>query len=123
MYLLHARQLRAKLPPRHGLRLLSLERLEKMNRWAVNLAFPFLTAGVLVGAALLLQDRDAVRNWLDPKVLGSVVLWLLFLVLLYLRYGVHVQGRRLALLTIVAFALMLVTFAAPAHHFAQGGRP
>jgi hypothetical protein len=36
--------------------------------------------------------------------------------LLYLRYGVHLQGRRLALLTIAAFALMLFTLTS-AHSF------
>ena len=45
MYLVQAQRLRAKIPPGEGMRLLSLERLEAMNRHAINLAFPLLTAG------------------------------------------------------------------------------
>ena len=52
MYLVQAHRLRAKHFPGKGLRLLSLERLEAMNRRAINLAFPLLTAGLLVGLFL-----------------------------------------------------------------------
>src|SRR5262249_23162649 len=52
MYLIHARRLRAKTLPGTGPKFLSLERLEEMNRRAIVLAFPLLTAGVLVGLAL-----------------------------------------------------------------------
>src|SRR5262249_49274016 len=111
MYLLQARQLRAKVPPGRGLKLFSLERLEQMNRRAINLAFPLLTAGVLVGAVLLAQHPEQVEGWLDPKVISTGVLWLVFALLLYLRYGVHLRGSQLAVLTIVTFALLLVTLA------------
>src|SRR5262249_44831018 len=57
MYLFQSYRLKAKLPPGKGLQLLSLERLEAMNRRAITLAFPLLTAGVLLGAALMTQQR------------------------------------------------------------------
>ena len=78
---------------------------------------------VLVGAVLLVQDHEPFRGWLDPKVIGALLLWLLFVLLLYLRYGVHVRGRGLALLTILAFALLLLTLASPAHYFLPGTPP
>jgi ABC-type transport system involved in cytochrome c biogenesis permease subunit len=111
MYLIQARRLRAKVPPGKGLRLLSLERLEEMNRRAINLAFPLLTGGVLIGVFLMLQPADQALGWTDPRVLGGMVLWVVFALLLYLRYGVHLRGRRLAQLTIVAFALLLFALA------------
>jgi ABC-type transport system involved in cytochrome c biogenesis permease subunit len=120
MYLIQARRLRKKLNPLGGIRLLSLERLEVINRTAVNLAFPMLTVGLLLGAVLLRQYHDLPGKWLSPKVLGTVGLWLVFLVLLYLRYGVHVSGRRLAWLTLLAFTLMLLVLVA-AHPFAAAG--
>lgn len=120
MYLIQARRLRKKLNPLGGIRLLSLERLEVINRTAVNLAFPMLTVGLLLGAVLLRQYHDLPSKWLSPKVLGTVGLWLVFLVLLYLRYGVHVSGRRLAWLTLLAFTLMLLVLVA-AHPFAAAG--
>lgn len=123
MYLVQAHRLKAKTLPGQGLRMLSLERLEEMNRRGIILAFPLLTAGVLVGAAMMAQAPEALKGWSDPKVVGAVILWALFVLVLYLRYGLHLRGRRLAFLTIVAFALMIVTLATPSHHFLQGGGP
>jgi ABC-type transport system involved in cytochrome c biogenesis permease subunit len=120
MYLVHARRLKAKVLPGKGLKLLSLERLEEMNRRAVVWAFPLLTAGVVVGMALLAQSANPVRSWADPRVLAAVALWLVFAVLLYVRYSLHVRGRRVAILTIVAFVLLLVTLAVP-HTLGGGG--
>lgn len=117
MYLLQARRLRNKVNPGRVVPLLSLERLETMNRRAVNLAFPLLTAGLLVGTVLAPAPSD---NWLSLKILSTAGLWVVFLVLLYLRYAVHVPPRRLALLSIAAFVLMLVALVT-AHPFAVGG--
>ncbi len=120
MYLIQARRLRKKLNPLGGMKMLSLERLEAMNRRAVNAAFPLLTLGLLLGAVLLKQYHDFADNWFSVKVLGTAGLWVIFVVLLYLRYAAHVPGRRLAILTIVAFVLVLLVLAS-AHPFAQGG--
>jgi len=117
MYLVQARRLQKKRNPLGGLRLLSLERLETMNRRAINWAFPFLTAGVLLGAIRLPAAGWTATTWTDPKVLSTVGLWVVAIVLLYLRYGAHLPPRRLALLTIGTFGLMLVTLVA-SHPFA-----
>jgi ABC-type transport system involved in cytochrome c biogenesis permease subunit len=122
MYLVHARRLKSKMLPGKGLKFLSLERLEEMNRRAIVLAFPLLTAGVVVGLALLAQASRPVQGWTDPRLLFTVVLWLVFAILLYLRYTLHVRGRRVAILTIVAFVLLVVTFVVP-HTLSGGGGP
>jgi ABC-type transport system involved in cytochrome c biogenesis permease subunit len=122
MYLIQAHRLRAKVPPRQGLQLLSLERLEEMNRRAITLAFPLLTVGVLIGMAQMVQHAGDVKSWLDPKVLGAAGLWLVFALLLYLRLGAHLRGRNMALLTIVAFVLLVFTLGAT-HTVVQGGNP
>lgn len=121
MYLIQAARLKKKANPRGGMKMLSLERLEAMNRRALNLTFPLLTLGLLLGAVLLKQYHGLAENWFSVKILGTVGLWLVFLVLLYARYAVHVPGRRLARLTIVAFGLLVVVLAA-AHPFAGGGK-
>ena len=119
MYLVQARRLRNKVNPSRGVPLLSLERLETMNRRAINAAFPLLTAGLLVGTLLLRHEHGAAENWLSLKVLSTAGLWVVFLVLLYARYAAHVPGRRLAGLSIVAFALLLVALVA-SHPFVPG---
>jgi ABC-type transport system involved in cytochrome c biogenesis permease subunit len=117
MYLIQARRLRTKTPPGQGLRLLSLERLEAMNRRAITLAFPLLTAGMIAGVVLMVNS-DLV-GWTDPRVLGTLVLWGAFVLLLYLRYGRHVPGRQVALMTIAAFLLLLCCVAI-SHPLAPG---
>jgi ABC-type transport system involved in cytochrome c biogenesis permease subunit len=119
MYLIQAHRLRAKAVPGHGLRLLSLERLEAMNRRAINLAFPLLTAGLILGALIVFQDRLP-GWWADRRVLGAFVLWAAFAVLLYLRYGYHLRGRQVALGTILTFVLLLCCLVL-AHPVGQGG--
>jgi ABC-type transport system involved in cytochrome c biogenesis permease subunit len=110
MYLFQARRLRAKVPPGKGLRLLSLERLEEMNRRAIMLAFPLLTLGVLLGAALMTRVADSLA-WSDPRVVSTGVLWLVLVVLVPVRYGRHLRGRQVAFGTIAAFALLIVCLA------------
>ena len=122
MYLVQARRLKAKTAPGGGFRLLSLERLAQMNRRAITWAFPLLTAGLLVGVIRLAQYEGPSPGWTSPRVLTTGGLWLVFLVLLYLRYFAHTSNRRLAIVTIAAFGLMLVTLAT-AHPVVTEGPP
>lgn len=125
MYLVQAGRLKAKRNPLGGVKLLSLERLEAMNRHAVNVAFPLLSLGLLLGVVLLRHGEDLAANLFAVKILGTLGLWAVFGVLTYLRYGANVSGRRLALGTIVAFALLVLVLAST-HPFAVNavaGRP
>jgi ABC-type transport system involved in cytochrome c biogenesis permease subunit len=122
MYLVQARRLRSKSLPGWGLRMLSLERLETMNRRAIGLAFPFLTAGLLVGTARMLDGDTRLAGWTDVRILSTIAVWLIFALLLPLRYGFHLRGRPAALFTIAAFFLLLLTLVS-AHAPAAGGPP
>jgi len=120
MYLVQSRRVKNKVNPTRVVPLLSLERLETMNRRAVNVAFPLLTAGLLVGTLLLRTEHDAKENWLSVKVLSTAGLWVVFLLLMYLRYATSVPARRLAALSIIAFGLLLIALVA-SHPFLAGG--
>jgi ABC-type transport system involved in cytochrome c biogenesis permease subunit len=122
MYLVQARRLKEKALPGQGLRLLSLERLEEMNRRAITWAFPLLTAGLLIGMVQMWYGGGRLHEWTDPRILTTIILWLVFAIVLYLRYGYHLRGRRVALLTIMAFALLLLTLVTQ-HSFTAGGVP
>jgi hypothetical protein len=118
MYLVQSRRLRTKsIKSLSGVSLLSLERLEGMNRRAVNVATPLLTAGLVLGGVLLGNAPQRPQDWLSLKILGTALLWVACLVLVYLRYAGG-PGRRLAWLTILAFTLMLAVLAA-VHPFAE----
>lgn len=118
MYLVQARRIKNRVNPSRVTPLLSLERLERMNRHAVNWSFPLLTAGLLVGTLLL--RTESAENLLSVKVLSTAGLWVVFLVLLYLRYATSVPARRLAALSIIAFGLLLIALVA-SHPFLAGG--
>jgi ABC-type uncharacterized transport system permease subunit len=120
MYLVQLRRLQAKLPPSQGLLLFNLERLELMNRRAILGSFPLLTVGLLIG--IILQFSKGVEDWLSLRVLSVAGLWIVFAILLYLRYRVHVRGRQLALWTMFAFVILVLALVS-SHDFNQGGVP
>jgi ABC-type uncharacterized transport system permease subunit len=122
MYLVQLRRVQAKLPPNQGMPLLNLERLELMNRRAILWSFPLLTAGLLAGFALQLANGTLTQDWTSVRILSVVGLWLVFAILLYLRYRAHVRGRQLALWTMFAFAILMLALVSP-HSFVQGGGP
>jgi ABC-type transport system involved in cytochrome c biogenesis permease subunit len=124
MYLVQVRRLRAKLPPGQGMKMLSLERLEAMNRKAILWSFPLLSAGLIVGALLQWQQGNFLVAWDSPKIASALGLWGVFAILLYLRYGAHARGRQVALLTLLAFAIMIYALLSPVHPFLHpGGEP
>lgn len=123
MYLVQAHRLKTKSAPLQGPRLFSLERLEMMNRRAILLSFPLLTAGLLVGVALQFRSGVVVDGWTSPKIVSAVGLWVVFAILLYLRYGAHAAGRLVAWLTMLAYGVMLVVLLTPVHPFIDGGAP
>lgn len=108
MYLIQANRLRKKMNPLSSFKMLSLERLEAMNRRSIMVAAPLLTLGLLLGIFLL----QAPESSFTLKLLGTIGLWLVCILLLYLRTATHVPARKLAFLTIGAFVLMLLAFAA-----------
>lgn len=122
MYFVQLWRLRSKTLPNQGIKLLSLERLELMNRRAILWAFPMLTLGLIVGVAMRVQHGGDPEGWTSPKIVSALGLWLVFAILLYLRYGAHVRGQRVAAMTIIAFVVLLV--ALNSHHpFVGEGTP
>ncbi len=114
MYFVQTYRLRNKVMPNAGIKLLNLERLESMNRRAILWSFPLLSAGLLVGVLLLIRTDSGTVQF--SKIVSTLALWVVFAVLLYLRYGVHVRGRQMALWTVFAFVIMLLAF-----WFSHGG--
>ena len=129
MYLAQADRLKRKRPLRLAITLPSLEQSERWNRAAITLAFALLTSGLAIGIALNAasrRDGSPVLNWSDPKVVSALVLWVVFAALLHVRYQPEWRGKRVMLLTVLAFAFMLFTLLGvdlllpTAHGVAQG---
>jgi cytochrome c-type biogenesis protein CcsB len=108
IYLHEESQLKAK--RRTGLvrRLPSLETLDDLNYRVVTWGFALLTLGIVSGSLLAKATWGAFWSW-EPKQVLSVIAWLLYAVLLQTR-SIGWRGRRAARLTIVGFAVLIISF-------------
>ena len=120
MYLVQQRQLKVKMGGALLERLPSLEVLDRISARAVLWGFPLLTIGILFGLVWLRTQHlllgAPLRDW---KVLGGMATWVVYAVLLHLRLGAKLHGKRIAAFTVVSFLLVIATFAGG---FLVGGR-
>jgi ABC-type uncharacterized transport system permease subunit len=110
MYLLMERQVKGK---RFGLlfsRLPSLEFLDTLNRRLVVWGFIALSVTLATGAFFVAGSQQGFSWVFDAKVIATVVAWSLFAALAGARVLVGWRGRRVALLTMAGFCLVLVSF-------------
>jgi cytochrome c-type biogenesis protein CcsB len=108
IYLLQEQQLKGKRRSPLRRRLPSLETLDELNFRFVTWGFALFTIGILTGSVLAKEIWGAFWSW-EPVQLWSLVTWFLYAVLLQTRQ-VGWRGRRAAALTIVGFALLVVSF-------------
>ena len=90
----------------------SLERLERYGLRATAFGFAFLSLSIVLGGMLLHRYPPAMgigQPLLDPKVLMTLLVWLVFGVTLLVRRFAHVEGRRLVLFWMSGFALTIVS--------------
>jgi ABC-type transport system involved in cytochrome c biogenesis permease subunit len=112
MYLLQARRLKSKLPPR-GLRLPSLEWLERVNGRAIVISVLMAGIGTLSGYVLNLVNhryRQDELPWNDPIIWQSTGMfaWLLIAALFNAFYKPARQGRKVAYLTVASFVFLAI---------------
>lgn len=109
MYLIQERELKSKKPRAFYYRLPSLEVCDELSYRSLMIGLPFLSIGILTG--FVWASRAWKGPWeFDPKILASVVTWLIFLLLFSGRLSGVWRGRRAAYVAIFGFAAMMVTF-------------
>jgi len=112
MYLVQHSRLKHKHGTHEGLGLPSLERLSRLNWWAVILSVPLLTLGMLTGIILGLQAKAGQTGFSfgDPVVIVSAVVWVVMVVFFVWRLRTQeAAGKLVAWRTIWAFGFLLVT--------------
>jgi len=108
IYLIQDHALKAKWSIRVLERLPSLEACDQVTHQAILWGFPLLTLGILTGVAWNFVEHH--RFWaVRAKETFPLLAWLLFAALLYARSVRGFRGRRSAYLTILGFALGLLT--------------
>jgi ABC-type uncharacterized transport system permease subunit len=116
MYLHQARRLKHKRPPRKGLRLPSLEWLQKTNSRTLTLALLMTGLGILSGTVLNAANYGSTSGWVpwnDPVVLSTGVMfgWLLISAAIGMAYRPARKGRRVAYHTLVSFLFLVLALA------------
>ena len=111
MYLVQHRRLKQKHVMHDGLSLPSLEKLARLNWWAVMISIPLLVLGMLTGIGLSwFKLGGPVIALGDPVVVGNGAAWTVMAIFFcWLRFTQRPAGKQVAWLTIWAFGLLLVT--------------
>ena len=109
LFLIQERQVKRRTLGRLFHSLPSLETLDRANFAAIGVGFGLLTVGLLCG---LLGTRRWFGRWWtgDPKEYLTVFLWFVYLALWVVRLRSTLRGRRVALLSVLGFGLLLYTF-------------
>lgn len=112
MYLIQRRQLKEKKSFDSVFhRLPSLETLDDLNQRLLNMGFPLFTIAIGVGIYWAHESKILGPDWPDdPKIVFTGITWLLYAALFHIRLLAVARGKRVAQLTIVAFAFVVLTF-------------
>ncbi|MCK5574105.1 MAG: cytochrome c biogenesis protein CcsA [Bacteroidetes bacterium] len=89
-------------------RLPNLEMLETMSHKAEVFGFAMLTVGIIIGITWLPRVFDEF-SYLDPKLIGTMLIWLLYAVGLAAKKQFGWQGRKTQILSLVAFGFMFLS--------------
>ena len=114
LFLIQERQLKRKRMGFWFHNLPSLDVLDRVNFTAIGVGFGLLSLGVVFG---LIEVRLLLGRWWvgDPKQALTAALWGAYLALWLMRLRSTLRGRRVALLSILGFTLVLFTFLGASH--------
>jgi cytochrome c-type biogenesis protein CcsB len=108
-YLLQEQQLKSRQPSSVMFRLPALDDLDHLISQIIWVAFPLLTAGILLGARWAYDAWGRYWGW-DPKETWSFITWLTFLIYLIMREMVGWRGRKSAYLALLGFLIVMITY-------------
>jgi len=111
LYLLQERRLKAKNPSSLISFLPALEVIDQIGYRSLLLGFPFMTLGLITGSVVAVTTYGKV-DFLDPKILLSVLMWAVYMVMVFTRWNSGWRGRRAAFLATFAFVAALAAWAA-----------
>jgi ABC-type uncharacterized transport system permease subunit len=111
LYLVQEHTLKSKKPSGILSRLPALETIDEIGYRALLIGFPFMTLGLIAGTVVAQATYGRI-DYLDPKVLLSLLMWAVYLMMLYTRWSSGWRGRRAAVMATVAIAFAVVAWAA-----------
>lgn len=109
LFLIQERQLKRKHMGWLFHRLPSLGQMDRINFFSISIGFALLSVGTILGFIGAEQMKG--QWWTgDPKEVMTVLLWGAYCFLWLVRVRSSLRGRRVAMLSIVGFSLVLFTF-------------
>src|ERR1700681_751024 len=122
LYLMQERALKSKSSSGMFSRLPALEVIDDIGYRSLLLGFPFMTLGLIAGTVVA-QATFGRIDFLDPKILLSILMWVVYLVMVYTRWSAGWRGRRAAYLASGVFAAAVIAWSAnyfsAIHRFVQ----
>lgn len=118
LYLLQERRLKAKIKANGDSGWISfdwlppLDTLERIAHAMLLFGFPCMTVGLLIGSVLVQETSLGASYFLDPKVIASFAMWVLYVLLLFVRRTAGLRGRKAAYLSGAVLVFMLAVWAA-----------
>ncbi len=108
LFLIQERQVKRKTLGVLFHRLPSLAALDRINFRSIGFGFALLSIGLLFG---FVEVRVTFGRWWmrDPKMYLAVAVWCSYLFLWMMRLRSTLRGRRVAILSILGFSLILFT--------------
>lgn len=89
-------------------RLPNLEMLERMSRRAEVFGFVMLSVAIVVGIVWLPRAFTDVSYW-DPKLIGTMTIWVLYAISLAAKRTLGWQGRKVMILSLIAFGCVFLS--------------
>ena len=109
MYLLMYAQIKSRKLGLFYDRLPSLDTLDSLNSRAVLIGFALLSIGLITGIIWASRAWENISP-LDPKLLISYLLWLLYGTIIFLRVFRDWQGKRLAYLSLMTGVILIFSY-------------
>lgn len=86
--------------------------LDKLNYRSISLGFPLLTLAIISGFIWARNIHGAYWGVHNVRQIYSLVLWLIYAVILHARLSAKLRGRKVALLSLFAFCVLLLSLLA-----------
>ena len=115
LYLVQERRIKTKPKPGPGRSPLDwlppLDTLERIAHATLEFGFPCMTIGLMIGAVLVQETDLGAAYFLDPKVIASFISWIFYVLLLLVRRGAGLRGRRAAYVSGAVLVAMIGVWA------------
>src|SRR6202035_1975772 len=100
LYLLQERRLKAKNPSSLISFLPALDVIDQIGYRSLLLGFPFMTLRLITGSIVAMATYGRV-DFADPKILLSILMWVVYMIMVFTRWNSGWRGRRAAVLATV----------------------